>query len=102
MTEVTKNFANGQQEVSPAIASNPHEFHIMVGKAQMSDDRAVEVTPELFAYLLNGQKAPFIMYGNPAVRVYKVGTRDEIEAREQMTIEQISQLRAKEAAKANV
>jgi hypothetical protein len=96
VTEVTKNFANGAIETIEQVASNPHEFQVMVGKAQMSQDRVVEVTAELFDYLLNGQKAPFIMYGNPGVRVYKVGTRDEIERREDMTLDQIAQLRAKD------
>ena len=97
MTETTKNFANGQVEVKTNIASNPTEFHTMVGKAQMSDDRVVEVTEELFNFLLNGQKSDYIMHGNPAVRVYKVGTRDQIEYRESLSLDELMKLRAKEA-----
>lgn len=69
------------------ILDNPEEFRTAIGQAQMNNVHALEVTDKLFRYLTRDSDSPFITYGDPGIKVYKVGTRQDIEGRQNMTAE---------------
>jgi hypothetical protein len=69
------------------IISKPIEFQMAIGHAQMEGKDFVEVTPELFQYLVKKAKTKYLTYGDPGVKVYKAGTREEIEREENMNAE---------------
>lgn len=61
----------------------------------MHDDPYLEVTEKLFLSLTKGQKTPYLIVGNPGVRVFKVGTKNQIEGEEDMTAEAYRELEIK-------
>ena len=48
----------------------------------------LEVNSELFESLLNNQAGDYLIFGNPPIKVYRVGTREAIEHREQLSPEE--------------
>lgn len=77
-----------QEEKMPEIISNPEEFRMAIGHAQMEGLDFIEVSENLFKYLLKKSKSKYLTYGNPGIKVYQVGTREEIEKEEGMGAEQ--------------
>lgn len=74
------------------IIDNPSDFQYAVGKAQMAMQEGdggdyVEVSKELFEYLVKNQKTPYITYGDPGVKVYLAGTREACEERDKLSAE---------------
>jgi hypothetical protein len=74
------------------IISDPTAFQYAIGKAQMEmqeggGDGVVEVSKELFSYLVKNQKTPYLTYGNPGVKVYLEGTREKCEIHDSLSAE---------------
>lgn len=46
------------------------------------EHRWIEVSEDLFLFLTQGQKTPYLWYGNPGVRIYPPGVREAIEKEE--------------------
>lgn len=72
------------------VIDNPTDFQYAVGKAQMAMQEGdgedyVEVSKELFEYLVKNQKTPYITYGDPGVKVYLEGTREACEERDRLS-----------------
>lgn len=72
--------------VPEGVINNLLDFRTSVGLASRGKGY-VEVTPELFDQLTQGQETRYICWGTPMVKVYKVGTRDRIDKWENMTID---------------
>lgn len=75
------------------IIDNPTDFQYAVGKAQMAMQEGdgedfVEVSKELFEYLVKNQKTRYITYGSPGVKVYLAGTREECEITDSLSAEE--------------
>lgn len=49
---------------------------------EMHDEPYLEVTEKLFSALTKGSKTAYLTVGNPGVKVFKTGTREQIEAEE--------------------
>ncbi len=75
-----------KEETEPVI-DNPEDFRIALGNAQMDGKEFIEVSPKLYSYLLKNAKSPYITYGDPGIKVYKAGTREDIEREEAMSAE---------------
>lgn len=73
-------------ESTPDI-DQPDDFRIAIGNAQMEGADSIEVTERLFKYLVKNSKSRYITYGNPGIKVFMKGTRDEIEREESMSAE---------------
>lgn len=65
------------------------DFHAAIAKAQNSgaQHKYIEVSPEVFHHFMQGADSKYFWHGSPGVKVFKVGTRDEIEKEESMTQE---------------
>lgn len=70
------------------VIDNPEEFRMAVANAQMEGVDHVVVTEKVLKYLLRGNKSESLTYGDPGVRVFLEGTKDEIERVERMNAEQ--------------
>lgn len=75
-------------EEASEVLDTPHDFQMAIGNAQMDGKEFVEVSEKLFKYLVKNNKTNYLTYGDPGVKVFKVGTREEIENEESMTAEQ--------------
>lgn len=71
----------------PEVADSTIDFQMAIGHAQMEGIEYIEVSEKLFAYLMRKSKSSYITYGDPGVKVFKVGTRDEILREESMNAE---------------
>ena len=60
------------------VIDNPTDFHTAIGHAQMAGRDYLEVSGDLFNYLVKNHKTPYLTYGNPGVKVFKEGTRQKI------------------------
>lgn len=63
-------------------------FRIAIGHAQMDQQEYIEVGPRLFKYLTKNTKTEYVTYGDPGIKVYLKGTREENERLDRMTAEQ--------------
>lgn len=74
------------------IISTPQDFTYAIGKAQMDMQEGgkdyVEVTEELFKYLIKNQKTRYLTYGSPGVKVYLAGTKDECDLVDSMSVDE--------------
>lgn len=77
-----------EEIVENQVLSDPQEFQMAIGKAQMEGYEYVEVSQKLFDYLVKRNKTRYLTYGDPGIKVYVHGTRDEIEKEENMTAEE--------------
>lgn len=76
-------------EAPPSVAiDNPEEFRLAVGQAQMEGIDHLLVTEKLMSYLLRGNKSESLTYGDPGIRIFVEGTKEEIERVERMNAEQ--------------
>ena len=76
-----------KEEALEDVLSNPEEFRAAIGSAQMDGKEFVEVTEDLFKFLIRKQKTRYITYGDPGIKVYIHGTREEIENEDMMNAE---------------
>ena len=78
-------------EVTPTselAIDNPEDFRMAIGNAQMEGLDYIEVTEKLFSYLVKNNKTNYLTYGEPGIKVFKVGTREEIQRLENMSAEE--------------
>lgn len=75
------------EESIPEVADNPDDFRLMIGNAQMEQIEHIEVTERMFKHLLKNNKSQYLTYGSPGIKVYKVGTKKEIDKIEKMSAE---------------
>ncbi len=71
----------------PTIIDNPEDFRMAVGNAQMNGEDSIEVSDKVFNYIIKNNKTKYFTYGSPGIKVYKVGTKDELDREESMTSE---------------
>lgn len=82
--------------LSPELAAQTHAspvndvketingFMDKIALAQANGEQFVETTPEVFEHYMRGQKTTYFIFQN--IRVYKHGTREDIEAGEAKTV----------------
>lgn len=75
------------------VVDNPEDFRIAIGHAQMAGKDFVEVSEELFNYLVKNNPTEYITYGSPGVKVFKEGTRAKIESLERLSPEESNRQR---------
>jgi len=101
MPEINDEIVNPAQEGDQeAIIDNPHDFRMAIGRAAMDGEEYIEVSEKLFKYLLKNAKSPYLTYGDPGIKVFIAGTREEIEREEKMTAEQYAEYVGKKAREA--
>lgn len=83
------------EEPKVGVIDSPEDFRMAVATAQMEGVDHLIVTKRVFDYLLRGNKSESLTYGDPAVRIFLEGTKEEIERKEKMTAEQVHELGAK-------
>jgi hypothetical protein len=83
----------------PEVIDNPEDFRMAVGQAQMEGLDYVEVGEKLFRYLLKNSKSKFLTYGDPGLKVYLVGTREQLEKEQKMSAEDYHEYLSKQAQK---
>ena len=90
---------------SAAIESGPIKdlavFRSAHGQAQLAGIDHLEVSDEIFDFLCNGQDTAYINYGNPAVKVYRAGSKAQLDRIEKMTLDQRAKHLADEWRAAN-
>lgn len=74
------------------VIDNPNDFQYAIGRAQMAMQEGdgedfVEVSEELFKYLVKNQKTSYLTYGSPGIKVYLAGTREACEIRDSLSAE---------------
>jgi hypothetical protein len=80
------------EEVDVKVVDNPHDFNMAIGHAQMAGRDYLEVSEELFNYLVKNNQTDYLTYGSPGVKVYRAGTKEKIERLEKLSPdEQIKQ-----------
>lgn len=77
------------------IVNDPASFAAAIGNAQMEDIDSIEVGEKLFKHLMRNSKAKYLTYGNPGIKVYLAGTRDQIEREENMSAEAYGDMMAR-------
>lgn len=75
------------------VIDNPNDFQFAIGQAQMAMQEGegedfVEVSPELFRYLVKNQKTSYLTYGDPGIKVYLAGTREACEIRDSLSADE--------------
>lgn len=70
---------------SDVVIDNPADFREALSQAQLHEVEYLVVSPKLFAYLSNNKETPWINYGEPCVRVYKEGTKDDCDVCESLS-----------------
>lgn len=69
------------------VVDSPHEFQGAIGQAQMEGLEYVEVSERMFSYLLKNNKSNYLTYGSPGIKVYRAGTRAQMEREDRMSAE---------------
>ena len=82
-------------EQSIEMIDTPDKFASAIGNAQLDGLEYVEVEERLFKHLVKNSKTPYITYGKPGIKVYKRGTREELEKIDDMSAESYSTYLAK-------
>lgn len=67
------------------VIDNPTDFQYAVGNAQMSGRTYLEVSDELFNYLVKNNNTQYLTYGNPGIKIFKEGTMEKILAFESLS-----------------
>lgn len=70
------------------VIDNPEDFRMAIAEAQMAGADHVVVSERVLKYLLRGNKSESLTYGEPGIRVFLEGTKDEIERVERFSAEQ--------------
>lgn len=71
-------------------AKTREEFFDAVQRAHAEERDWLEVTDEVFKMLVRNQKTNYLTYDSPGIKVFRVGTRDQILKEEAMTPEAYS------------
>lgn len=79
------------------LCGTPEEFRTAVGRAQLDGLDYVEVTEELFNYLVKNQKTNYLTYGSPGIKVFKKGTREQLLREDLMKSEEWSTMMGERA-----
>lgn len=66
------------------VITNPQDYNFAHGMAKMNGRPYIEVSQKLFDYMMRGQKGDYFIHDS--VKVYKEGTREAIEKRENRII----------------
>lgn len=74
-------------EQSMPVIDNPADFQAAIGNAQMDELDYIEVTEKMFKYLAKNSKTKYLTYGNPGIKVFIQGTREEMQAEDNMSAE---------------
>lgn len=98
VAEVPEEAVEQQFEQSYSIIDSPDKFQSAIGNAQLDDLDYIEVEEKLFKHLVKNSKTKYLTYGKPGIKVYKRGTREEIEAEESMSAEAYHDLLGKRRA----
>jgi hypothetical protein len=61
-------------------------FQNAIASAQLNQDEFIEVDAKVFNYYVRDGKSKYFTYGNPGVRVYLEGMREQVEEEESRTI----------------
>lgn len=75
------------------VIDNPEDFRAAIHHAQLSGKDAVEVSEELFFYLVKNNQTEYLTYGSPGVKVFKEGTKDKILQLEKLPPEEANKQR---------
>ncbi len=59
------------------VIENYQDFNVGLGMCQTEGIEAMEVAQEFFDVLAKGKPTPFIVYGNPAVKVFAQGKMEK-------------------------
>lgn len=59
------------------IVENYSDFRVALGMCQTEGTEAMEVSNNFFGILTQGKPTPFIIYGNPAVKVFPHGKMEK-------------------------
>jgi len=86
------------EEETLGVIDDPQDFRVAVGNAQMEGHEYIEVSERLFNHLARKSKTAYLTYGEPGVKVFKVGTREEIEKIEKMSAENYGNYMGRKAA----
>jgi hypothetical protein len=87
---------------TPEVIDNPEDFRMAVGNAQMNGEDSIEVSEKVFNYIIKNNKTKYFTYGSPGIKVYKVGTKCELDREESMGAEAYHEMitrKAKELVK---
>lgn len=69
------------------VIDDPDSFRMAVAHAQMEGIDHVIVTEKVMKYLLRGHKGVSLTYGDPGVRVYLQGTKEDLDRKEKLSAE---------------
>jgi hypothetical protein len=75
------------EEPTAKVIDSPREFEMAVANAQMEGDEHIEVSERLFNHLVKKAKTPYLTYGKPGIKIFKEGTKEEIQRIEKMNAE---------------
>lgn len=73
------------------------KFESQILRASHGGDEYLEVTQDVFNYYTKGQDTPYFTYGPKGIKVYKIGTRDKLDALDAMTIDEAIKHESKKA-----
>ncbi len=59
------------------VIDNHQDFNVALGMCQAEEIEAMEVSLDFFARISHGKETPFIIYGNPAVKVFPAGKMEK-------------------------
>lgn len=100
VTETTATVGiHGEIKYEGSVIDNLEDFRFAVGEAQVIGKKAIEVSERVYTHLTLGKDTPYIIWGKPAVKVYKVGTMDRTERLESLSVEELMEIKAAKARK---
>lgn len=75
---VMETMNQAQEPQKKPVVSNPEEFRTAQWEAQHDGTGYIEVTEELYKFIIKNNPTESFTYGNPGIRVFKEGTREKI------------------------
>lgn len=84
----------GQKEYS---IDNYQDYNVALGMCQTEKLEGFEVDEKFFDILVQGKETPFLITGNPSVKVFRKGTMDKQLKILSLSISKMNELRAKQA-----
>ena len=78
------------------VIDDPEAFRMAIAQAQMDGIDHVIVSERVMKYLSRGHNITSLTYGDPGVRVYLVGTKEDTDRKERLTAEQFHEVQTKE------
>lgn len=99
--QVSKTLEMSGIKESEGVVTELAQFRNALSAAQLAKKTYLEVSEEIFTFLANGEVTNYINYGTPTIRIFRPGTKEEIERRERMNIDALAKLQADEWRAAN-